>query len=65
MKKWEYQVMKVQVGRLLGPKVDADELVGALDELGAEGWELVSAIDTTIHKGSSDEIVLFLKRPLG
>ena len=32
-------------------------------ELGGDGWELVSTLDTNIAQGSSDELVLFLKRP--
>lgn len=63
MTAWEYRVLKVEIGRFTGPKVDVSTLEAALDTLGAEGWELVSTMDTNIAKGASDELVLFMKRP--
>jgi len=63
MTTWEYRVLKVEIGRFTGPKVDISKVEATLDRLGAEGWELVSTLDTNIAKGASDELVLFLKRP--
>lgn len=63
MTRWEYRVVKLGIGGFTGPKVDTPKLERALDELGGDGWELVSTLDTNIAQGSSDELVLFLKRP--
>lgn len=63
MTRWEYRVVKLAIGSFSGPKVDTPKLERALDELGGDRWELVSTLDTNIAQGSSDELVLFLKRP--
>ena len=55
MQKWEYFV---------APLLEHNP-AEILNTFGDDGWELVSAVDTNIGKGSSDEIVLFLKRPVG
>jgi len=47
MTTWEYRVLKVEIGRFTGPKVDISSVEATLDRLGAEGWELVSTLDTT------------------
>lgn len=62
---WEYLTltMKLDVGMLGGVKVDGDDLNRALNARGAEGWELVSAIDCNRTGGGSQVLVLVLKRP--
>ena len=49
MKKWEYKSMFLKGTGFMGHKVNATELDGLLNSLGAEGWELVS----TIEKGQN------------
>jgi hypothetical protein len=56
-------MMRVEVGKFLGPDVPADKIQRALDEIGADGWELVSVVDTNMHRGASDELLFFFKRP--
>ena len=43
--------------------VSAVHVTDRLNELGAEGWELVSVFDTN-NGGSTLEVVAVLKRPL-
>ena len=44
--KWEYKQIRVQAGIKLGKKPDDEvnpkDVPGMLNELGAEGWELVN-----------------------
>ncbi|MEW4369570.1 DUF4177 domain-containing protein [Paenibacillus kandeliae] len=62
MSQWEYKTIKLEPGGFLGGKVDMDELQGTLNDLGFDGWELVSSFDTTISQGSSREVILIFKR---
>ena len=43
---WEYMTLTVETGGLLGGSFDADALTTRFNELGSEGWELVSTFDT-------------------
>ena len=52
MKKWEYRLTTIYVDLSGGPE-------SALDSLGEQGWEAVSAIKT-----SESEIVILLKREI-
>lgn len=53
MTKWEYRWAYVRFGTL-------DMSVDHLNELGAEGWEAVSAVR---QEGKMGRVVLLLKRP--
>ncbi len=64
MTRWEYWTLQVEVGGFLRPKVEKDVLDAVLDEVGAEGWELVSALDLSRREGFSDVILAVFKRPL-
>ena len=58
MTQWEYQV--ISVGSFWSVPKD-EEIQAALDELGEEGWELVSAFSQYGH----NQVRMVLKRPLG
>lgn len=62
MKRFEYRVLDVATGGFLGGKVDAQELTDTLNELGREGWEVVSAVDTDFYGGGSKSLTIILKR---
>ena len=62
--RWEYTTLKIEPTGLFGGKVDTDELVSRLTELGSRGWELVTSIESSHVDGGSSEAVLVLKRPL-
>jgi hypothetical protein len=63
--RWEYEVLKLEPGGVLGGKVDVDELKSYLNQLGQQGWELVNSFETNILRGRSREVILILKRPIG
>jgi len=64
MTKWEYFTLKLATkGWFVGGELDVDKLDTHLNDLGAEGWEVVAAFDTNQFKGASRDIVVILKRP--
>src|SRR5690242_436690 len=64
--RWEYRTLAFNVARGFFPfssggQVEGDEISGALNRLGAEGWELVSAFDTNDVSGQTKMVVCILK----
>jgi hypothetical protein len=60
--KWEYRSVRLDIGGWIGPKLDLSELDATLNSVGAEGWELVSAVDLSQSDGRSAAIVALFKR---
>ncbi|WP_197086253.1 DUF4177 domain-containing protein [Sphingobacterium sp. IITKGP-BTPF85] len=52
MRKFEYKTIKIEPKGFWGTKLDEDRIDEILNELGAQGWELVSMQDLEIG-GSS------------
>jgi len=59
---WEYYTLKMKVAGFWGTKIDTQEIDGALNGLGSEGWELVSVIPVTQTYGIVKELVMVFKR---
>lgn len=55
--RWQYKVVEIKVN-LFGANV-TERAQTELDKLGAQGWELVSSVQTN----AADTLRLFLKRP--
>ncbi len=65
MKHFEYQLLDVPVDKSFwGGKIDVQALTDKLNELGREGWELVSTVDTELYGGGSRGLLVMLKREL-
>ncbi|MET3288780.1 DUF4177 domain-containing protein [Brevibacillus fluminis] len=62
MDKWEYRTVKYLTTGFFGGKLDETEFDKILNEMGEEGWELVSCFDTNQTHGSSREVVSVFKR---
>jgi Domain of unknown function (DUF4177) len=63
MQQWEYRTVKVEAkGWFTGGVLDQSKFETALNELGRDGWELVSTFDTNMLHGQTREIVAVLKR---
>lgn len=63
MHTWEYLTLQLAAtGWFLGGKLDVDALNLRLNELGREGWEMVSAFDTNMLHGQTREVMVILKR---
>lgn len=59
---WEYYTLKMKVAGFWGAKIDTQLIDGTLNELGREGWELVSLIPVTQAYGIVKELVMVFKR---
>ncbi len=61
--KWEYQTLTFEAVGFWsgGGKLDTQMLNDQLNELGAQGWELVSIFDTTKLEGQTRQVYAVLK----
>lgn len=58
MTKWEYKIINVRSENYrLDPHADAQ-----LNELGADGWELVTITSVNFKSGATDNIAMVFKR---
>jgi hypothetical protein len=69
MQKWEYTTLQLAMNDKenlvwLDDQADGRNVATRLNELGAEGWELVS-VDTNSLSGVTIRTVFYLKRPAG
>ena len=69
MQKWEYMNLQLAMNDKenlvwLDAHEDVRNVSARLNELGAEGWELVS-VDTNSLSGVTIRTVFYLKRPAG
>ncbi len=62
--RWKYMVVKFTTFGFLGGRVDEVAMGERLDQLGAEGWEVVSCVGSAQSHGRTREIVAVLKRPV-
>lgn len=62
--KWEYQTVKPGVVGTWGVSFDTDETQNFTNDLGAEGWELVSSFSVNEAAGRSTEVIFIFKRPI-
>ena len=63
--KWEYMTAFFEAqGWLQGGKLDGQKFTDRINQLGQEGWELVSVFDTNYQGGATRDVVAVLKRPM-
>lgn len=61
--KWEYKTIKLAAtGFWIGGKIDEAKLDHMMNDLGSQGWELVSAFDTNEAYGNTRDVVVIFKR---
>ena len=61
---WEYKTIKLGTNGLFGGKVDEAKLDLFMNQLGAEGWELVTGFGSNETLGQTRHIVLTFKRTI-
>ena len=62
MDKFEYKTLFTEATGIFGGKVDQYALQNELNELGTQGWELVSTFTTAQTNGSTRWVISILKR---
>jgi hypothetical protein len=60
--RWEYLVVNIRSENYRLPQPDTEN---QLNELGQDGWELVSITAINFKTGATDHIGMVFKRPLG
>ena len=59
--KWEYTTLLWKARR---GKLDVQALTENLNRYGEDGWELVSASETSMDGGATRDVLLVFKRPV-
>lgn len=63
MKRWSYRVVEFDPkSSFMGGKIDRQYIEDQLNELGKQGWEIISNFTTNEGYGSTKKIVYTLKR---
>ena len=65
MERFEYKTLYYDPKGFWGGKVEGYDFDNLLNGMGAQGWELVSAVSTTQAYGSTKSIVCIFKRRVG
>ncbi len=60
--KWEYKTIKQPAGGFTGGKFDGQEWDQKLNDLGQQGWELVTVFGTHRCHGQTRDVVAMFKR---
>lgn len=60
----EYKVLEVKPGGFWGTKLEAEIMEKRLNELAAEGWELVNSLDLNEHYGATSKVVFIFKKAI-
>lgn len=63
MKRFEYMTFNI-AANIWSSKIDEQELTDQLNQLGQQGWELVSASDLNWAQGATRGLIMILKREL-
>jgi len=62
MDTWEYQTIQVGTHGAMGGIVDMAAFQNELNDLGRDGWELVTCFDTNMSYGQTRYIIGVFKR---
>lgn len=62
--KYEYKTLTTQAEGLFGGKVNDQEFEATLNQLGAEGWELVNSLASAVSYGKTGYIISIFKRAI-
>ena len=63
--RWQYQVVQMSIGALFGPAINLDQMQNILNQLGADGWELVNTVDINVGQAGTRELIFIFKRQIG
>ena len=60
--KWEYKTIKLSTTGFIGGKLDETKLDDHMNQLGEQGWELVSAFSTMGNSSTRDVVAVFKRQ---
>lgn len=63
MQKYEYKVEKLDAKGFWSSKIEPKEMEDMLNQLGRQGWDLITAFDTSKYQGHTTGAFLLFKRP--
>lgn len=64
MRTFEHRILHITPDSIWSVKIDVQALTDTLNQLGREGWEVVSAVDTDISGTGVKALMFVLKREL-
>ena len=64
MEKFEYKTLFAETTGFFGGEADRNKFQSELNELGAQGWELVSTVTTASSGGMTRLLISLFKRKL-
>ena len=62
MDTWEYQTIQLEARGIMGGIIDIETFQSDLNELGRDGWELVTCFDTNMSQGQTRYVIGIFKR---
>lgn len=62
--KWEYKTVIINIAGFFRNKVSPDQIEDCCNQLGKEGWELVTNSAHAVNYGETKNFILIFKRPL-
>lgn len=62
MERWEYKTIKVNTKGFMGGILELHDFENEINNLGSQGWELVSCFDTSASQGVTREVIAVFKR---
>jgi hypothetical protein len=65
-KRFEYKTLKIEekVDFWTGAEIDEQKIEFQLNQLGSQGWELTSTLETNYREGKTNEIIFLFKREI-
>lgn len=63
MTKWEYKSVSIATEGWMGGILKTEEFDQMLNQMGQEGWELVTIFDTNLSNGATRYVIATFKRP--
>jgi hypothetical protein len=62
METWEYKTIQFEATGIMGGILDVRSFQDELNNLGTQGWELVSCFDTNMNQGQTRYVLAVFKR---
>ena len=64
MERWQYQTVQFEGKGVMGGILDLNAFQDELNQLGSDGWELVTCFDTNMSQGQTRYVIAVFKRKI-